>query len=109
MAVWNSCVVATRQQPVDLDLLEQFQVDDDKADELKGPDYNVAPTKLAPVVISQPPADGPRDADAVRQLRLFKWGFYRTSSLGLSHGVRELSCARLASWEFFHVVSLGRI
>ena len=26
-------------------MLEQFQVDDKNADELKGPDYNVAPTK----------------------------------------------------------------
>ena len=32
-------------------LLEQFVVDDKNADEMKGPDYNVAPTKLAPVVI----------------------------------------------------------
>ncbi|MEU4293101.1 SOS response-associated peptidase family protein [Kribbella sp. NPDC026596] len=56
------------------DLLEQFQVDDDNADELKDPDYNVAPTKTAPVVIARPPGDGPKDADAVRQLRLFKWG-----------------------------------
>jgi putative SOS response-associated peptidase YedK len=56
------------------DLLEQLQVDDDNADELKGPDYNVAPTNLAPVVLARPPADGPKDADAVRQLRLFKWG-----------------------------------
>ncbi|TCC52153.1 hypothetical protein E0H73_40165 [Kribbella pittospori] len=56
------------------DLPEQFQVDDDKADELKEPDYNVAPTKFAPVVIARPPAGGPKGADAVRQLRLFKWG-----------------------------------
>ncbi|MFI6833717.1 SOS response-associated peptidase [Kribbella sp. NPDC050241] len=56
------------------DLLEQFQLDGDNADELKDPDYNVAPTKTAPVVIARAPSDGPRDADAVRQLRLFKWG-----------------------------------
>ncbi|TCC46322.1 SOS response-associated peptidase [Kribbella pittospori] len=56
------------------DLREQFQVDDDRADMLKEPDYNVAPTKLAPIVIARPPADGAKDPDAVRQLRLFKWG-----------------------------------
>jgi putative SOS response-associated peptidase YedK len=55
-------------------LLEQFHVDDDNAAELKGPDYNVAPTKVAPVVIAREPSDGPKDADPVRQLRLFKWG-----------------------------------
>jgi len=55
-------------------LLEQFQVDDDNAAELKGPDYNVAPTKVAPVVIARAPSDGPKDADPMRQLRLFKWG-----------------------------------
>jgi putative SOS response-associated peptidase YedK len=48
-------------------LLEQFQVDEDNAAELKGPDYNVAPTEVAPVVIAQAPSDGPRDADPVRQ------------------------------------------
>ena len=63
------------------DLLEQFQIDDDKADEPKGPDYNVAPTKLAPVVISRAPLDGPKDAAAVRQLRLFKWGLLPNLSL----------------------------
>jgi len=40
-------------------LLEQFQVDDDNAAELKGPDYNFAPTKVAPVVIARAPVDGP--------------------------------------------------
>ncbi|WP_165553687.1 SOS response-associated peptidase [Kribbella capetownensis] len=55
-------------------LLEQFQVDGDNAEDLKSPDYNVAPTKTAPVVIARAPSGGPKDADAVRQLRLFKWG-----------------------------------
>jgi putative SOS response-associated peptidase YedK len=55
-------------------LLEQFHVDEDNAAELRGKDYNVAPTKVAPVVIARAPSDGPKDADPVRQLRLFKWG-----------------------------------
>jgi hypothetical protein len=55
-------------------LLEQFHVDDDNAAELKGPDYNVAPTKGAPVVIARAPLDGPKDAGPVRHLRLLKRG-----------------------------------
>lgn len=45
-------------------LLEQFHVDED----------NAAPAMVAPVVIARAPLDGPKDADPVRQLRLFKWG-----------------------------------
>ncbi|MEU4607304.1 SOS response-associated peptidase family protein [Kribbella sp. NPDC023972] len=50
-------------------LLEQFVVDDKNADELKGPDYNVARLK-APVVIARVASDD----DPVRELRLFRWG-----------------------------------
>jgi hypothetical protein len=44
------------------------------AAEPKSPDYHVAPTKVAPVVIARALSDGPKDADPVRQLRLFKVG-----------------------------------
>jgi putative SOS response-associated peptidase YedK len=54
-------------------LLEQFQVDDKNADELKGPDYNVAPTKKAPVVVARVAKEAPED-DPGRELRLFRWG-----------------------------------
>ena len=66
-------------------LLERFHVDDDNAADLRGPDYNVAPTKVAPVVVARAPSDGPKDADPVRQLRQFKWGLLPNlalSSLG---------------------------
>ncbi|MEU4607450.1 SOS response-associated peptidase family protein [Kribbella sp. NPDC023972] len=61
-------------------LLEQFVVDDKNADELKGPDYNVAPTKKAPVVIARAASDA-ADEDPVRELRLFRWGFLPNLSL----------------------------
>ncbi|TCM42762.1 SOS response associated peptidase (SRAP) [Kribbella sp. VKM Ac-2568] len=53
-------------------LLEQFVVDEQNADELRGPDYNVAPTKQAPVVIARALKDAPDDEDPVRQLRSFR-------------------------------------
>jgi putative SOS response-associated peptidase YedK len=72
-------------------LLEQFDVDEDNAAELKGPDYNVAPTKVAPVVIARAPSDGPKDADPVRQLRLFKWAL-------LPDQLRRSRGANLSVW-----------
>jgi hypothetical protein len=53
------------------DLLEQFVVEEKNADELRGPDFNVAPTKQAPVVIARA---GNEDGDPVRELRSFRWG-----------------------------------
>ncbi|TCC51095.1 hypothetical protein E0H75_13220 [Kribbella capetownensis] len=55
-------------------LLERFVVDEQHADELRGPDYNVAPTKNNPVVIARVPKDAGDDADPVRELRSFRWG-----------------------------------
>jgi putative SOS response-associated peptidase YedK len=54
-------------------LLEQFQVDDTNADDLKGLDYNVAPTKEATIVVARVAKDAAED-DPVRELRLFRWG-----------------------------------
>jgi putative SOS response-associated peptidase YedK len=62
-------------------LLEQFVVDDDQADELRGPDYDVAPTKQAPVVIARAPKDASDDEEPVRQLRSFRWGLLPNLSL----------------------------
>lgn len=55
-------------------LLEQFLVNEQNADELPGPDFNVAPTRQAPVVIARAPRDAGEDAESVRQLRSFRWG-----------------------------------
>ena len=71
------------------DLVEEFEISApgaNKVEEALAPDYNVAPTKLAPVVISRPPSDGPKDADAVRQLRLFKCGLLPNLSLSPNSG-----------------------
>jgi putative SOS response-associated peptidase YedK len=64
-------------------LLEQFLVDEKNAEELKGPDYNVAPTKHAPVVIARPDRDASDDGERVRQLRSFRWGLLPNLSLSL--------------------------
>ncbi|ADB33246.1 hypothetical protein Kfla_4209 [Kribbella flavida DSM 17836] len=59
-----------------MNLLEQFVVDEQNADELRGPDCNVASTKNNPVVIARVPG-GASDAEAapVRELRSFRWAY----------------------------------
>lgn len=58
------------------ELLERFVVDESNADELRGQDFNVAPTKDNPVVISRVPDDAGEDAAPApaRRLRAFRWG-----------------------------------
>ena len=48
-------------------LLDQFLINEKNAEELKGPDFNVAPTKHAPVVIARPDREA-ADDEPVRQL-----------------------------------------
>lgn len=55
------------------ELTEIFDVDSERADPPLAPDYNMAPTKTAPVVVARPPRED-RDADPVRQLRNLRWG-----------------------------------
>jgi putative SOS response-associated peptidase YedK len=57
------------------ELLERFVVDEKNADELRGQDFNVTPTKDNPVVIARLGEDASDDADPVRELRAFRWGF----------------------------------
>jgi putative SOS response-associated peptidase YedK len=54
-------------------LLETFDVDSSSVDEELAADYNVAPTKVAPVVVARTPQDEPESAP-VRQLRNLRWG-----------------------------------
>jgi putative SOS response-associated peptidase YedK len=61
--------VRSRQQ-----LAEAFHVAQSNADEVPRRDYNVAPTKTAPVVLTAAPQDTQSDTAAVRQLRLSRWG-----------------------------------
>jgi putative SOS response-associated peptidase YedK len=55
------------------DLLEEFEVVDDRVAEPLAPDYNVAPTKEVYAVVDRPPSkDSPEPPE--RQLRTLKWG-----------------------------------
>jgi len=68
------------------DLVEDFEIEEDDTGERSrsllakpqdpppgAPDWNVAPSKQAPVVLTRRPRDR-EDADPVRQLRLLTWG-----------------------------------
>jgi len=66
------------------ELLDQFQVQFDATEQNLQPDYNVAPTKQVPAVLTRPAEDAAKgagegaDADVpagpVRQLRTLRWG-----------------------------------
>jgi len=68
------------------DLVEEFDVDEDRTGErvrsilvtpqnppAGQPDFNMAPTKAAPVVLTRAGRGDP-DAEPTRQLRLLTWG-----------------------------------
>jgi putative SOS response-associated peptidase YedK len=55
-------------------LSETFHVSADHADEVTRQDYNIAPSKRAPIVLSALAPNAAEDAQAVRQLRLARWG-----------------------------------
>src|SRR5450631_2695351 len=82
------------------DLIEEFDVDEDRTGQRSRsilvsaqsppagqPDFNIAPTKAAPVVLSRAARD---DADAVttRQLRLLTWGLVPSWSQDVKVGLR---------------------
>src|SRR3954453_21730106 len=58
------------------DLIEEFQVVDNKVPEPLAPDYNVAPTKEVYAVVERPPRaeEGAEPAEPHRQLRALRWG-----------------------------------
>jgi putative SOS response-associated peptidase YedK len=55
------------------DLVEEFEVIDDKVGEPLAPDFNVAPTKPVYAVVERPPS-GDKQAEPQRQLRTLRWG-----------------------------------
>jgi putative SOS response-associated peptidase YedK len=55
------------------DLVEEFEVIDDRVKEPLAPDYNVAPTKEVYAVVERPPSED-KEADPGRQLRVLRWG-----------------------------------
>ena len=55
------------------DLVEEFEVVDDRIEKALPPDYNVAPTKEVYAVVERPPSG--TDDPPQRQLRTLTWGF----------------------------------
>jgi putative SOS response-associated peptidase YedK len=82
------------------ELVEEFGVDEDRTDEHSRsilvapqsppagqPDFNVAPTKAAPVVLTRAPR-GDVDSAPTRQLRLLTWGLVPSWSRDIKVGLR---------------------
>jgi putative SOS response-associated peptidase YedK len=82
------------------DLVEEFEVDDDRtglrtrsilvapqSPPAGQPDFNIAPTKAAPVVLTRA-ARGEADAAPTRQLRLLTWGLVPSWSQDVKVGLR---------------------
>lgn len=72
------------------DLARIFRVPENRLDPALPPDWNMAPTKLAPVVIARPPRDD-RDAEPVRQLRALRWGLVPSWAKDPSIGSRLIN------------------
>ncbi len=72
------------------DLVEELSVEQDlTAGELK-PDYNLAPTRPAPVVLQRPPRND-KAAPATRQLRMLRWGLVPSCAKDPSVGSRMIN------------------
>ena len=82
------------------DLIEEFEVDEDRTGESARsilvtpqsppagqPDFNMAPTKQAPVVLTRA-VRGDADAEPTRQLRLLTWGLVPSWSKDVKVGLR---------------------
>jgi putative SOS response-associated peptidase YedK len=78
------------------DLAEEFEVEQlDLDDAAPEPDFNVAPTKQAPVVLERAPRED-REAEPVRQLRMLTWGLVPSWAKDRSVGSRMIN-ARVES------------
>ncbi|MBD2758287.1 SOS response-associated peptidase [Yimella sp. cx-573] len=88
------------------DITDEFDVEDDRMAEharsilvrpqdppAGTPDWNVAPTKQAPVVLTRVPKDDKNDPDAsaVRQLRLLTWGLVPSWAKDTKVGLRMIN------------------
>ncbi|HTY70906.1 MAG TPA: SOS response-associated peptidase [Actinomycetes bacterium] len=56
------------------DLVEEFEVERVELRHPLEPDYNVAPTKPVPAVLTRRDRDAPVDSPPVRRLRVLRWG-----------------------------------
>jgi len=85
------------------DLVEEFEVDQDRTREAGRsilvapqspppghPDFNIAPTKQAPVVLTRADRDSP-SATPTRQLRLLTWGLVPSWSKDVKVGLRLIN------------------
>jgi putative SOS response-associated peptidase YedK len=72
------------------ELIETFDIEAERADPPLPPDYNVAPTKVAPVVVARPPRED-RGAEPVRQLRNMRWGLVPSFAKDASVGSRMIN------------------
>lgn len=73
------------------ELLDEFQIQLDATEDGLRPDYNVAPTKSVPVVLARRPRDAPEESDAVRQLRMVRWGLVPFWAKDISIGSRMIN------------------
>lgn len=80
------------------ELVEEFEVAEDHTGGQVAADYNVAPTKRAPVVVNRVPGDREEHPDAapVRQLRLLTWGLVPSWARDRKVGARMIN-ARVES------------
>ena len=72
------------------DLVEEFEVVDDRLAAPLAPDYNVAPTKEVYAVVQRPPSSG-SDEPARRQLRALRWGLVPSWAKDPSIGNRMIN------------------
>ncbi|HEX8496830.1 MAG TPA: SOS response-associated peptidase [Actinomycetales bacterium] len=72
------------------DLVEELGVEDDRTGGVLEPDFNLAPTHPAPVVLERPPRDEP-SAPPVRQLRVLTWGLVPSWAKDPSIGSRMIN------------------
>lgn len=73
------------------DLVEEFEIE--RVDEVDrfAPDWNVAPTKDVPAVITRPDRDAGKDAAPVRVLRPVRWGLVPSWAKDTSIGSRLIN------------------
>ncbi|WP_026413806.1 SOS response-associated peptidase [Actinomadura oligospora] len=72
------------------ELLDQFAIQADETGDDLEPDYNVAPTDPVPAVLIRHPG-GDAEEEAVRQLRMLRWGLVPSWSKDLSGGARMIN------------------
>jgi putative SOS response-associated peptidase YedK len=72
------------------DLMEEFEVVDNRVEKPLEPDYNVAPTKEVYAVVDRPPSKDSPDPPA-RQLRVLRWGLVPSWAKDPSIGNRMIN------------------